>query len=111
MLMDLKSMSRKELEKLRVKVDKALGGLKKKEMKAAKVAAEKAAAAHGFTLSELTGSSAKVSVKKAKGPKNKAPAKYKNPNDADQTWTGKGRQPQWFKDAMAAGTKPEALEI
>lgn len=111
MSIDLKSMSRKELEKLREKIDKALAGLKKKELKAAKEAAEKAAAAHGFSLAELTGATAKVGRKKATGPKTKAPAKYKNPNDASQTWTGKGRQPQWFKDAMSAGSTPDALEI
>jgi len=59
-------------------------------------------------LEELTGTPAR---KKKTGPKNKAPAKYKNPADESQTWTGKGRQPQWFKDAMAAGKSPEALEI
>jgi len=59
----------------------------------------------------VTGTAEKTSRKVAKGPKTKAPPKYKNPTDASQTWTGKGRQPQWFKDAMAAGQSPEALEI
>ncbi|MFT5625225.1 MAG: DNA-binding protein H-NS, partial [Lentimonas sp.] len=28
-----------------------------------------------------------------------------------QTWTGKGRQPTWFKEAVAAGTAPDTMEI
>ena len=105
---DLKGMSRKELLKLRDKIDGALEGLKKKELKAAREAAAKAAAAHGFSLEELAGQPGR---KKKSGPKTKAPAKYKNPADETQTWTGKGRQPQWFKDAMSAGQTPESLEI
>lgn len=109
MSMDLKDMSRKELTKLRDKIDSALESLKKKELKTAREAAAKAAAAHGFSLDELTGGAA--GKKKKTGPKTKAPAKYKNPADETQTWTGKGRQPQWFKDAMTAGKTPESLEI
>lgn len=108
MSMNLKGMSRKELTKLRDKIDGALEGLKKKEIKTAREAAAKAAAAHGFSLEELTGAPVR---KKKTGPKTKAPAKYKNPADGTQTWTGKGRQPQWFKDAMTAGKTPESLEI
>lgn len=109
MSMNLKGMSRKELTKLRDKIDGALEGLKKKEIKTAREAAAKAAAAHGFSLAELAGEPARK--KKKSGPKTKAPAKYKNPADESQTWTGKGRQPQWFKDAMSAGKAPETLEI
>lgn len=110
MSIDLKQMSRKELLSLRDRIEKTLASLKKKELKAAREAAEKAAASHGFSLAELTGDAPKARKKK-KGPKTKAPAKYKNPANADLTWTGKGRQPQWFKDAMAAGSTPESLEI
>lgn len=109
---DLKSMTRKELEKLKVNVEKALTKLAEKDKKAALAAAEKAAAAHGFSLSEITGEAAPAKKRKAKtGHKTISAPKYKNPADATQTWTGKGRQPAWFKDALASGTTPEALEI
>ncbi|SEW28414.1 DNA-binding protein H-NS [Cognatiyoonia koreensis] len=111
MSIDLSAMSRKELTKLRDNIDKALESLKKKELKAAREAAEKAAAAHGFSLAELTGAGKKYGRKKSSGPKTKAPAKFKNPNDPSQTWTGKGRQPQWFKDAMASGATPDSLAV
>ena len=109
---NLSGMSRKELEKLRDRVEKALEKLTQQDRKAALAAAQKAAAAHGFSLDELAGAPAP----KKRGPKPgkaKKPsvAKYANPADASQTWTGKGRQPTWYKDAIAKGTDPKSLEI
>ena len=84
-------------------------GLAANDKKAALVAAEKAAAAHGFSLADITGDAA---LRQAKaGPKKVSAPKYKNPADATQTWTGKGRQPDWFKTAIAAGTTPDEMEI
>jgi len=109
MKFNLKSLTRKELEKLQADVEKALAKVGQREMKAALAAAEKAAASHGYSLSELSGAPApkkgKAKTKKA------APAKYKNPADASQTWSGKGRQPNWFKSAIAAGKSEKSLEI
>ncbi len=109
---DLKSMSRKELEKLRANIEKALERLAEKDKKAALVAAEKAAAAHGFSLTDLTAEPATRRRRKPKsGPKKMSAPKYKNPENPEQTWTGKGRQPDWFKTAIAAGTSPDTMEI
>ncbi len=115
MTTNLKDMSKKQLEKLRKDIDKALASLSNKEKREAKKAAEKAAAKFGFSLSELTGTAATAKVKAAKpakrGPKKASPPKYANPDDASQTWTGKGRQPQWFKAAVEAGTDIASMEI
>ena len=29
----------------------------------------------------------------------KGKAKYRNPNNPEQTWTGRGKKPKWLKDA------------
>lgn len=110
---DLKSMNRRELEKLKADVEKALAKISEKDKKAAIAAAEKAAAAHGFSLAEITGEAAPtVKTRKAKsGPKTVSAPKYRNPENPDQTWTGKGRQPEWFKSAISAGKNPDAMEI
>ena len=109
MKFDLKNMSRKELDKLKVNVDKALAKLSATDKKAALFAAEKAAAAHGFSLADITGIAAPCKAKT--GPKKISAPKYQNPADASQTWTGKGRQPDWFKAAIVAGITPDAMEI
>ena len=64
------------------------------------IALEEKARAMGFSLAELTGTAAprKRSV---------AVAKYANPADASETWSGRGRKPRWFADALAAG-RPES---
>ncbi len=111
MKVDLKGMSRKELEKLQKDVEKALSKVSQKELKLARDAAAKAAAKHGFSLDDITTAPARKPRKVAKGPKTKAAPKYANPADATQTWTGKGRQPVWFKETVAAGKAPESMEI
>ena len=105
MATDLSKMSRKVLEKLQSDVEKALKDISKNEMKEARKAAEKAAAKFGFSLDDITSGAPKSQRKK------QAVAKYANPDDKSQTWTGRGRQPQWFKDAIAAGVAPEQMAI
>ncbi|WHP69590.1 H-NS histone family protein [Phaeobacter inhibens] len=41
----------------------------------------------------------------------KAAAKYANPEDASQTWSGRGRKPAWVHAALEAGKSIEDLEI
>ena len=107
MAIDLKSMSRKELEKHARDVEKALDRLRKKDLKKVRDEMEKLAAAHGVSVEDVIGGA----VKSRKTPKAKSPAKYANPADKSKTWTGKGRQPDWFKSAIAAGQSPESMAI
>lgn len=105
MAKSLEKMSHVELEKMRADVDAALIAAKKRDKKEARKAAEEAAGKFGFTLAELVGGASGKSSAKGGAPK------YANPKNPAQTWTGKGRQPQWFKDAVAAGTDPSKLEL
>lgn len=112
---DLKDMSKKQLEKLLKDVQKALKGIETKEKREAKKAAEKAAAKFGFKLSELTGSATSDAGtrknKRKTAKKSPSPAKYANPADPTQTWTGKGRQPNWYRAEVEKGTSPSSMEI
>ncbi len=36
---------------------------------------------------------------------------YRNPSNSAETWTGRGRQPKWVRDALASGASLEALRI
>lgn len=97
---DLSNMSAAELKSLRKKVDSAIQKAETRQKTEALKAAEAAAAQFGFSLKDLN-------VSRSAG----APAKYRNPTDANQTWSGRGRQPQWFKDALSAGKDPADMEI
>ncbi|WP_170327167.1 H-NS histone family protein [Ruegeria arenilitoris] len=105
MAISLEKMSRKELLELRDQVEAALKSAEKRERKEALQAAEKAAAEFGFSLSELSDGAAKPS-KSAK-----TRAKYKNPANPEQTWSGRGRKPQWVHEALNAGADIADLEI
>lgn len=103
MSLDLNSMSREELTALKGEVEKALKSLDTRRKAEALKAAQDAAREFGFSLADLT-ESGKPSGRKA------AP-KYANPSDPAQTWSGRGRQPVWFREAIAAGAKPEDFAI
>ena len=36
---------------------------------------------------------------------------YRNPHNSAETWTGKGRQPKWVREALASGLHLEDLAI
>jgi len=36
---------------------------------------------------------------------------YRNPSNSAETWTGRGRQPKWVRDAIANGKQLEDLAI
>lgn len=114
MQIDLKSMNRKELEKLLTDTNRALEDLKEQDRRDAIEAAEKAVAKFGFSLNDLTdsdgnGRKGKKSKAKSHGPK--SDPQFVNPDNSEQTWTGKGRQPNWYREQVEAGTSPEAMKI
>ena len=109
MAVNLKSMSRKELLKLREDVEKELKLVDERERQEALKAVQQAAAKFGFSLDDLAGGGRKRRGGKAR--RAKAGPKYRNPADPDQTWSGLGRKPQWFHDEVAKGTDISTLEI
>lgn len=50
--------------------------------------------------------------KGAKGPKSVVAPKYRNPDDVNQTWSGRGKRPLWFVQALKKrGVTIESLLI
>ncbi|SMC29947.1 DNA-binding protein H-NS [Andreprevotia lacus DSM 23236] len=66
------------------------------------------AAEKGFSLRELLGEPEKPA---APAVKPKGVARYRNPQNGSQTWTGHGRKPQWVIDFLAAGGQLDQLGI
>jgi DNA-binding protein H-NS len=102
---DLDKLDLDELKTLSKDIEKAIKKRETDNLKKARDAAEAAAKEYGFSLDEVTG--AKMPRRNAE----KSDAKYRNPDDAKQTWSGRGRQPQWYKDAVAGGRSPEELAV
>lgn len=102
--MNLNEMSLKELKDLQSQVAKAIATFEDRRKKETLAELEEIARANGFSLAELTG--APVARKRSA-----SAAKFANPANPADTWTGRGRKPRWFSEAMAAGKKPEDLAI
>ena len=74
---------------------------------------------HKITIEELTSALGKAkSTRTAKAPtttkktpakRAKVAAKWRNPADPTQTWTGRGKSPLWAQAMKAAGTLETAL--
>ncbi len=103
MSIDITEMTEAELVALQADIEKELQRKAVQKKTDAKKALESTAKEYGFTLQEL------LSGKAASG--KPSIAKYANPANPAQTWTGKGRQPAWFKEALASGTDASDLEL
>lgn len=104
MNIDLKSLSLKELKDLQSLVAREIAGFNERQKKMAIDKLEETAREMGFSLAELTGMSA---VRK----KSASVAKYANPANPADTWSGRGRKPRWFSEALAAGKSAEELAV
>lgn len=76
----------------------------------------KLATENGISAAAISGAlmggkskSAKTVNKKAGAPRGKVAPKYRNPANADQTWTGRGRMPLWVQELHKAGKLDSAL--
>jgi DNA-binding protein H-NS len=102
---NLDTLSLTELKSLQKDVTKAIAEFSDRKKTEAMQALEAHAKELGFSLAELTGGK---KMRKSSGP---AGAKYRHPENAEVTWSGRGRQPGWFKDAVVAGKTPESMAV
>jgi len=98
--MALKTMSISKLMDLRQKVDVAL---------ASKVAEERRALQSRLANLQSVGSGATVG--RRGGVRGKVEPKYRNPENAAETWAGRGLKPRWLTTAIKAGKKLEDFSI
>ena len=98
--MNLDSMSLAELRDLRGKVDRAIASFEDRKRKEALSQLEEKAREMGYNLAELTGQGGR---RKRAGGAAKGAAKYANPANPSETWSGRGRRPGWVNAALDAG--------
>lgn len=99
-MIDLDNMSLDALKDLQREVNKAVATFENRKRKEALAALEEKARQFGFTMAELTGT-------KIPRQRSASVAKYANPANPSDTWTGRGRKPKWFMEAIESG-KTEA---
>jgi DNA-binding protein H-NS len=98
----LDEMNLEELKALSREIEKAIRKTATENLKKARDAAEAAATQFGLSLEEVVERRPVARTKSSE-------ANYRNHENFTQTWSGRGRQPQWFKDAIAGGRVPEDL--
>lgn len=98
-------LSLEELREIRKQADKAIEGFEARQKQQALADMEEAARKHGFSLAQLTGGKIGKKNQPVSAPK------YRNPSDATQTWTGRGRKPKWIDEAVKAGNTLESMLI
>lgn len=95
---DLDKLTYAELKDLRDRVDEAMVDAKASEKRSIRAKMEALAAESGFTVAELLGGGRRGAAKGTP-----AIVKYRNPKDPTQTWSGRGRKPNWLVEVEAKG--------
>lgn len=99
---DISSLSVLELEKLTHEAQALIESKKEQHLDDAYERIVQIAAEVGLSLDALVArgqsKSAKSAVRKPVAPR------YRNPDDANETWTGRGKQPRWLAAKLAAGS-------
>jgi DNA-binding protein H-NS len=121
MTIDIDSLSPKELDALLSQAAKRKKTLaKRKPVAQVRKKLVAAAKAEGYTIAELFGGAAATREPKAAKPAKRAAKKaavgkiapkYRNPANAAETWTGRGKPPRWLAAELAAGKAKEDFLI
>ena len=103
----LENMSYAELAELREDVDAAMDAARAAEKQNIRSQMEDMAKRSGLSLADIL----KVPRGRSTMKGTKVAPKYRNPQNPEQTWAGRGRQPIWLANAIKKGRKLESFKI
>jgi len=104
--MDLSKLSVAELHSLQDQIKQALQQREQAEKNQAREQILSIAQKAGISLKDL------LSAKGGRTTKGSTVAvRYRHPQDASLQWTGRGRQPKWVQEWVAAGKTLDALKV
>jgi len=103
MAKDPTRMSLRELQELELKVKKAKLNVQQRSRTEVRQKLESMAAQAGFKLTDLFGGRG--------GKGRKVAAKYANPDNPSETWSGRGRKPRWLAARLKAGDRIDKFLI
>lgn len=102
---DLNKLSEAELQAMIDNAEKALKDRQSSKRKEVIAQIKELAASIGATVDIHEGD------KKAERKTGKVAARYRNPADASQTWSGRGLAPKWMQELLAGGRNKSEFEI
>lgn len=104
-VVNVEKMSLREINDLEMKLARAKSQARDRAKTELKEKIDRLIDGSGFTISELYGASGR-----GRG-RSKSAAKYANPDNRAETWTGRGRKPNWLIARMKKGAKLEDFAI
>jgi DNA-binding protein H-NS len=103
---NLDKMPYRELLELQEEIAAAIVRRRDEERSEMKKKIEELVMDSGFAVDEIFGKARRG------GRRGAVPAvKYRNPKDSSQTWTGRGRKPNWLVEALGKGQKMESFLV
>ena len=103
--MDLKTLASEELKQLLQRIPAELKRRESKEKGEVLNKLKAVAQSHGFTLEQLLEKEALVKTTRT------VKIKYRHPQQANLTWTGRGRTPRWVVEWQAGGGSLDNLLV
>ncbi len=88
-----------QLEEMKTQIENRISKLRKLEISEARKQIQEMADRLGVDVSDLVPQL------------NKLAAKYVNPKDTTQTWSGRGKRPVWLNNALQKGAKLEDFKV
>ena len=110
MTIDLAGLSPTELTKLISQANAQMATARANEVSKAKAKIDAILSGAGLTIDDVFPRRGRAGGKPGKKAGAGVP-KYRNPKNAEQTWSGMGKRPRWLADALASGAKLEAFAI
>jgi DNA-binding protein H-NS len=104
---NLAEFSSQELRLLARNVEQELRRRQVEDRKTALRQIKELAASQGFTLDGILG----TAMTKRRGAAAPAEAKYRNPDNPEQTWAGRGRKPAWLVELLSQGKTLEESRV
>jgi DNA-binding protein H-NS len=94
---DLEQMSPAELKALQARIERLKLEKREADRVALRAKITELAREYGFDIKELIG--------QGRGRNGSVAAKYRDPQNPENTWTGRGRMPRWMAAAMKGSRK------
>jgi DNA-binding protein H-NS len=111
---DLSNYNLAELKGLQFDIDKEIKSRQQDEVRKAREQILAIAQDVGVPVSALiakAGGAKNGAGKKNGGAQQQGQARFRNPADESQTWTGRGRQPKWIAEGLAGGKSLDDFKI
>ncbi|CDG83409.1 H-NS histone family protein [Janthinobacterium agaricidamnosum] len=102
--MDLSNLSLAELRTLQDDIKKQMKKREQDDLSKAREQILAIAQSVGVSVKDLVGAGIRVKT-------GTVAVRYRNPNDASQQWTGRGRQPKWVKEWTDSGKSRDLLKV